>query len=61
VSRLLAAAALSLGVLASAAPAANACDLDHCPWSAPVCAVVDCTPALLDGCFPIDTLQFICL
>jgi hypothetical protein len=57
--RLLATAALAASFLGGA-PAAQACDLEHCPWSAPVCEVVDCTP-YLGGCFPIDTLQLICL
>lgn len=59
-TRVLAAAALVLAGLATAAPAAQACDLDHCPWSAPVCAIVDCTPNLA-GCFPLDHYAFICL
>jgi hypothetical protein len=58
-TRLIAAAALGLGLVATAAPA-GACELQDCSWSAPVCAAVDCSPNL-DGCFPIDTLRLICL
>lgn len=41
-TRLLAATALTLGLLAPAAPAANACDWEHCPGTSTVCQVFGC-------------------
>ena len=41
--RLLAASALSVGLLATVAPApANACEFSQCAWGKIVCSVVDC-------------------
>lgn len=43
-TRLLTAAALSVGLLATIAPAtpANACEFSQCAWGKIVCSVVDC-------------------
>jgi hypothetical protein len=51
-TRLLAAAALGLGLLATATPAANACDAQHCPWSKPVCDTIGC-PVYCTGNIPV--------
>jgi hypothetical protein len=57
VSRLLAAAALGLGLLASGAPAANACAWQYCPGTSIVCAELGCPlyctpvrPPVVRGC-----------
>jgi hypothetical protein len=60
-TRLLAAVAVVAGLLASAAPAATACDLEHCPGTSLVCGpVVDCTPRVV-GCVPVGDWAYVCL
>lgn len=57
-TRYAAAVALAAGVLATAAPVATACDLEHCPWSAPVCQRVSCDRPTVVGCFqPLGVVQ----
>lgn len=57
-TRYVAAALLGLGLLATAAPAATACDLDHCPGTSIVCGYVDCTPPDVIGCYqPLGVVQ----
>jgi hypothetical protein len=41
-ARLLAAAVLAVGMLATVAPAANACAWEHCPVTGTVCAEYGC-------------------
>jgi hypothetical protein len=41
-TRLFVAAALGLGLLATVAPAATACDWEHCPGTSIVCATFGC-------------------
>jgi hypothetical protein len=54
-TRLLAAAALGLGLLATNTPA-NACEFSQCAWGKIVCAEVGCpivcTPAVTYKCWP---------
>jgi hypothetical protein len=60
-SRLLAAAGVAAALLATAAPAATACDLEHCPGTSLVCgSILDCTPDFV-GCRPVGHWAFICL
>jgi hypothetical protein len=41
-TRLLAAAALAVGLLATTTPAANACDWEHCPGTSIICSTFGC-------------------
>jgi hypothetical protein len=61
VPRLVTVAVLAAGLLAAAAPAANACDLDHCAGTSVVCGYVDCTPPPYLGCYQPLGLVRICL
>lgn len=54
-TRFLLAAATAAGLLATAAPAANACELQYCWWSAPVCQRISCQRPYVD-CF--ETIEF---
>jgi hypothetical protein len=42
VTRLLASAAVAVGLLATFTPAAQACQFSQCTWGRPVCNVVHC-------------------
>ena len=53
-TRFLLAAATAAGLLATAAPAANACDLEHCPWSAPVCREIGCQRPFVECVYTQD-------
>jgi len=60
-TRLLAAGVVAAGLLVTAAPAATACDLDHCPGTGLVCgSVLDCTPNVV-GCTPVGDWAYVCL
>ena len=50
-NRLLLAGALALGVLATGAPAAQACEPKYCWWSAGVCRKVGCDGPILERCY----------
>lgn len=55
-TRLLLAAATAAGLLASAAPAANACGLEYCPGTRIVCGSVDCSPSVV-GCYQTEWFE----
>lgn len=57
-ARLLLAIATTAALVATAAPAANACDLEYCPGTSIVCRQVSCDRPILIGCEqPLGMLQ----
>lgn len=58
-TRIIAAAALGLGLLATVAPAAGACAWEHCAGTSVVCAELGCPVFCLPE--PVDTPIRLCV